>query len=78
MWIYGGSLTAGSNQFLEYGPMRFMDLGKLLPMRIMDLGKLGPMRFMDLGKLRPMRFMDPSNFSTLYLITIAGHCRTNP
>jgi hypothetical protein len=51
MWIYGGSLTAGSNQFLEYGPMRFMDLGKLGPMRFLDLGKLGPMRFMDLGKL---------------------------
>ena len=27
MWIYGGSLTAGSNQYQEYGAMRWVDDG---------------------------------------------------
>ena len=29
MWIYGGSLTAGSNAYYEYGPMRWIDQGNV-------------------------------------------------
>ena len=42
MWIYGGSLTAGSNQFNEYGSIRWMDHGivKLIWMIQMDGSRL--------------------------------------
>lgn len=46
MWIYGGSFTAGSNQFLEYGPMRFMDQDVII---VSPLYRLGPFGFTSLG-----------------------------
>jgi len=46
MWIYGGSLTAGSNQFQEYGPMRFIDQDVIIVSPNYRLGSLG---FTSLG-----------------------------
>ncbi|XP_023332473.1 acetylcholinesterase 1 isoform X2 [Eurytemora carolleeae] len=46
MWIYGGSLTAGSNQFNEYGSIRWMDQDVIL---VVPNYRLGPFGFTSLG-----------------------------
>jgi len=46
MWIYGGSLTGGSQNFFEYGPKKWMDHDVVF---VSPLYRLGPFGFTSLG-----------------------------
>ena len=46
VWIHGGGLRSGSNNFIEYGPLNFLD-GKVILVTINY--RLGPLGFLSLG-----------------------------
>jgi carboxylesterase type B len=46
VWIYGGGLETGSNNFGDYGPLRFLDKGILV---VTIKYRLGPFGFLSLG-----------------------------
>ena len=46
VWIYGGGFETGSNNFADYGPLRFLDKGILV---VTINYRLGPFGFLSLG-----------------------------
>ena len=46
VWIHGGSLTAGSNIYKEFGPQHFMDRNQII---VTINYRLGPFGFLSLG-----------------------------
>ena len=46
IFIHGGGLTVGSNNYKQYGPMHFMDRGVVL---VIPNYRLGPLGFLSLG-----------------------------
>ena len=47
VWVYGGSLTAGSNKWLEYGPMLWLDRDVII---VEPLYRLGPLGFVSVNR----------------------------
>jgi len=46
IWIHGGGLETGSNNFVDYGPLRFLDKGMLV---VAINYRLGPLGYLSLG-----------------------------
>ena len=46
IFIHGGGLTQGSNNYKQYGPMHFMDRGVVM---VVPNYRLGPLGFLSMG-----------------------------